>query len=458
VEFSSLKKKRNLSFFSLSYLIVMPSEPLSSTANGPECAAASAEAPSSSAPSAPLPSAETIHHFQETFSFVRHEREDVRKMAIHGIAEQSKDNHDLWSFLASPQYGPSCIDALLQYLHAGGKNVLGDILTILVNCSADGSCAEMLVQRKVVRKAMRLLDGMERSDQPETYVRSVQELTLMLLNNLTASHVTAIDDLLQKEDEDMRGFYLGKLQVYYERFAAEEAETRRKAEEAEEAKKELSSSSAAGASAEKQKENEKIAAGAAATAAHRDLNRWILHVLLNLTRTLDGQELLLEDEEWRVTLNGSLASPNPRHRYLAAQCYRNCACSPKPLYDLIMKSDALVTAVHRLTLKESIPDIQMALAEFIASMLESEAGMTRLEAVNAKKALASAVAVSKPAAAPGVANSRVEVVEDGVPVEAPSEPSVVLGPKACDFIERSVLPYLDDVIDAYLAPGSDALD
>ncbi|TPP55480.1 hypothetical protein CGC20_10370 [Leishmania donovani] len=313
-----------------------------------------------------MPSADTIQQLQEAFSFVRHEREDVRKMAIRGIAAHSKENRDLWLFLASPQYGRSCIDSLLQYLHAGGKPVLGDILTILVNCSADGSCAEMLVQRKVVRKAMRLLDGMERSDQPEPYVRSVQELTLMLLNNLTSSHVTAIDDFLQRDDEDMRGFYLGKLQP-------------------------------------------KPASSLASS--HRDLSRWILHILLNLTRTLDGQELLLEDEDWRGTLSSSLSSPNPRHRSLAAQCYRNCGCSPKPLYGLILKSDALVTAVDRLNCKEPIEDIQRSLAEFIASMLESEDGMARLESVNAKR-----------------------------------------------FLQQSVLPYLEDIVDAYIAPGSDELD
>ncbi|KPI89484.1 hypothetical protein ABL78_1360 [Leptomonas seymouri] len=431
----------------------------STVASAPvEATAGAAGTSSSASPAVPLPSTETIHHFQEAFSFVSHEREDVRKMAIHGIAEQSKGNHDLWHFLASPQYGPRCIDALLQYLHAGGKNVLGDILTIFVNCSADGSCAEMLVQRKLVRKAMRLLDGMERSDQSETYVRGVQEMTLMLLNNLTASHVTAIDDLLQKDDEDLRGFYLGKLHTYHERFRAEEEEVRRKVEEAEEAKKEVSAAGRADAEGQRERE-EKIAVGAAAAAAHRDLNRWILHILLNLTRTLDGQEMLLEDEEWQVTLSDSLASPNPRHRYLAVQCYRNCACSPKPLYNLILKSDALVTAVHRLALKEPIADIQLSLAEFIASMLESEDGMARLESVNAKKALASAVAASKLATdGRNKSNSRVEVVEeDGVPVEAPA-PSIVLGLQACELIERSVLPYLDDVVDAYLAPGSDELD
>lgn len=391
-----------------------------------------------------MPSADTVQQLQEAFSFVRHEREDVRKMAIHGIAAHSKENRDLWLFLASPQYGRSCIDSLLQYLHAGSKHVLGDILTILVNCSADGSCAEMLVQCKVVRKAMRLLDGMERSDQPEPYVRSVQELTLMLLNNLTSSHVTAMDSLLQKDDEDMRGFYLGKLQVYYERFvSAMELEAARRAEAEEEV-----------AQAAEDSAKPKPAS------SPRDLSRWILHILLNLTRTLDGQELLLEDEDWRGTLSSSLSSPNPRHRYLAAQCYRNCGCSPKPLYGLILKSDALVTAVDRLNCKEPIEDIQKSLAEFIASMLESEDGMARLESVNAKKVLAGAVDASQAthaAKAAATAASCVEVVEeDGVPVAA--APAVTLAPSVTEFLQQSVLPYLDDIMDAYIAPGSDELD
>ncbi|AYU82198.1 hypothetical protein, conserved [Leishmania donovani] len=395
-----------------------------------------------------MPSADTIQQLQEAFSFVRHEREDVRKMAIRGIAAHSKENRDLWLFLASPQYGRSCIDSLLQYLHAGGKPVLGDILTILVNCSADGSCAEMLVQRKVVRKAMRLLDGMERSDQPEPYVRSVQELTLMLLNNLTSSHVTAIDDFLQRDDEDMRGFYLGKLQVYYERFlSAMEAEAAKKAEDEEAAAQ-------AGGNSAKPKPASSLAS------SHRDLSRWILHILLNLTRTLDGQELLLEDEDWRGTLSSSLSSPNPRHRSLAAQCYRNCGCSPKPLYGLILKSDALVTAVDRLNCKEPIEDIQRSLAEFIASMLESEDGMARLESVNAKRVLSEALGASQAAhaaKAAATAASCVEMAEDdGVPVAATA--TVTLAPSVIEFLQQSVLPYLEDIVDAYIAPGSDELD
>lgn len=380
-------------------------------------------------------SPEVAHQLDEAFSFVRHEREDVRKMALHGIAEQSKDSKDLWTFLSSKEYGPKYIDAMLQYLHAGGKAVLGDLLTILINCSADGSCAEMLIQRKVVRKAMRLLDGMERSDEPEQYTRGIEELTLMLLNNLTTSHISAVDELLQKEDEDMRGFYLGKLQTFYERLGADAAAS---GEAADTTTTATSASDAKGTATEK------------AAGAGRDLRRWVLHILLNVTRSTDGQELLLEDEDWRVTLVGCLSSDSPLHRLLAAQCYRNCGAAQHPLYSLLLKSKALSTAVERVCGREAQPEIQQCLAEFIASTLESEEGMAFLESINAKQLLTRAVAASK-----AVHSATVEVVEeDGVAVAAP----IVLDAKVCEFVERHILPYLDDVVDAYLPTGCDEVD
>lgn len=410
---------------------VAPVSPSSSSPAIPAVAAA-AVAPASDA-SAAL-STETTHHFREAFSFIRHEREDVRKMALHGIAAQSKDSSDLWVYLSSGAEGAAALDALLQYLHAGGKAVLGDILTILVNCSADGRCAEALVQQKVVRKSMRLLDGMERSGESLPYIRSIQEMTLMLMNNLTASHISAIDDLLQKEDEDMRGFYLGKLQVYYTKFTAGES------------------------GQPSMPVDEEASDAAKSGTVQRNLQRWILQILLNVTRTLDGQELLLEDEEWRITLLESLSSSSPRDRYLAAQCYRNCACSPQPFYALLLKSDIIVAAVERLSGKESVAEIQMTLAEFLSSTLESEEAMERLESINAKALLSAAVAASRKATAE--LNCRVQVIEEEGEAEnsQPAKKGCTLSADVCDFMEAHVLPYLDDVVDAYIAPGSDEID
>ncbi|KAH9593108.1 hypothetical protein LSM04_001466 [Trypanosoma melophagium] len=352
----------------------------------------------------------TEEGFAEVFTFLHSSREDLRKMAVRGIAQQSKDNAELYRFLSSPAHGPSSIDALLQFLHAGGVQVLGDILTILINCSAEGGCAEMLVTRKIVRKAMRLLDGIESSDYEDALKRSLEEMTLMLLSNLSASHISAVDDLLQMADEDLRGFYLGKLQVYYDRFTTDNEEHQKQRDEAEER----------GEKNETEDNTQKPPV--------RDLQRWILQIILNLTRSSDGQELLMEDEDWGRSLTECLGSPNEYHRTLAAQCYRNCSFA-KEQHPAILRGNCVRVCLERLCDGgESAQAVELLLAEVIAGMMQSEEGMLFLEEVNAKKHLQAAIAGKK--------------VHD----------------ETADFITRHVLPLLDDVVDAYVIPEHDNID
>ncbi|RNE97407.1 uncharacterized protein Tco025E_09468 [Trypanosoma conorhini] len=353
--------------------------------------------------------------FAEVFDFLLSDREDVRKMAVRGIAQQSKDNPALLAFLSSPTHGPRCFDALLQFLHAGGVHVLGDILTILINCSVESRCAEMLVSRRVVRKAMRLLDGIEASDHADSLKRSLEEMTLMLLSNLTASHISAVDDLLQTDDEDLRGFYLGKLHVYYNRFVSNAATGE-------------GDDDAVDDGSEGRGVGEEATAAGADMLPTRDLQKWILQILLNLTRSNDGQELLMEDEDWDRTLTDCLSSSSARHRLLAAQCYRNCSFQ-KEHHATILRGNALRVCVERLCDGgERVAEVEMMLAEVLAEMLRSEAGMEFLEEVNAKKHLQATVAGKK--------------VNDAT----------------AEFVQGHVLPFLDDIVDAYVVPGSDGVD
>ncbi|EAN90268.1 hypothetical protein, conserved [Trypanosoma cruzi] len=349
--------------------------------------------------------------FAEVFGFLLNNREDVRKMAVKGIAQQSKDNSALFAFLASPTHGPRSFDALLQFFHAGGFQLLGDILTILINCSVDSRCAEMLVSRRVVRKAMRLLEGIEASDHANSLKRSLEEMTLMLLSNLTASHIIAVDDLLQIEDEDLRGFYLGKLHVYYSRFFSNGVK--------EEGEDDVDDGGS---------EGKELGTTRAEKLPARDLQKWILQILLNLTRSSEGQMLLTEDEDWDRTLTECLGSSNMRHRLLAAQCYRNCSLQSEH-HAAILRGNSLRVCVERLCDGgEQVPGVELILAEIVAEMMRSEAGMQYLEEVNAKKHLQAAVAGKK--------------VDDGT----------------AEFIERHVLPFLDDVVDAYVVHGGDTVD
>lgn len=378
-------------------------------------------------------------------------------MATHGLAAQSKDNPDLIGFLISAPQGHKSMDLVLQHLHIGSSKILGDLLTLLINCSIDARCAELMVQKKVIRKAMRLLDSISHASPSlpsDSLMRSLQELTLILVNNLTASYVIAVDDFLQKEDEDMRGFYLGKIQAFYTS-AMEEKEKDGKTSEGDENKKE-------------KKDN------AAAVLANRDVARWMLQIVLNLSRCVDGQEQILSDDRWQNILQSSLESSIPSHRLLAAQVLRNCACGSHPFFSMIVKGGGLLRAVQRLTDSstaasiESIAEIQQCLAEFVSSMLESEEGVAQLESINAKKLFTAAVARSlqHTEKATGV-ESRVEEVQDGeVEEEGVIHPSShtdgllipVLSTEAREYIERHILCHLDDVVDAYLAPGGEELD
>lgn len=408
---------------------------------------------------------EAIDAFAEAFSFLTHEREDVRKMAIHGIAEQSKDNADLCAYLVSKPAGQKSMEVLLLHLHIGSVKLLGDILTVLINTSVDAACAEVLVQKKGIRKAMRLLDSFQNPhvDLPSpAFTRSLQELTLMLLNNLTASYIIAVDEFLQKDDEDMRGFYLGKLQSQYDHCA-----------EAEEVPIEESNGTSSDQLPGSDVNSSSVVptkAHASAVAASRDIRRWMLQIVLNLTRCVDGQEQVLSDEKWQETLNKCLSSPVPSHRLLTAQILRNCGCSSTPFYTLLLKHGILLRVVQRLTDKQDFEretEIQQCLAEFLASMLESEAGVEQLESMNAKKLLSTVIGQSKRHYGVSSDEPQVQDVTDlnvddteVVAEEQEGQGSVgaLLNLSVAEFVERHILIHLDDIMDAYLAPGSDEID
>ncbi|KAH8617895.1 putative protein of unknown function (DUF383) [Trypanosoma vivax] len=354
------------------------------------------------------------NNFVEVFEFLSNVREDVRKMAAQGLAQHSKDNTELFDFLASSKHGPKCIDLLLQYMHAGAVQLLGDVLTILINCSANSTCVEALVAHKIVRKAMRLLDSLEASDHPTSLQRGLEEMTLMLLSNLTASHVTAADDLLQVADEDLRGFYVGKLHTYFSRFASSGGD--------EQEKREKDADEGTGGDEDHRKVDFSKQAPA------RDLQKWVLQILHNLTRTMDGQKLLMGDEDWVATLTVSLSSPNPRHRLLAAQCYRNCSFL-REQHGGLVRGGCIRACVERLcTGSERSGDVERLLAEIVTNVMESEVGMECLDELNAKKHLEAAAASGKMSA------------------------------DTSEFIVHHVLPHLDDVVDAYVMNDGDEVD
>lgn len=319
-------------------------------------------------------------HFLEVFEFTASEREDVRKMALQGLAQHSRDNNELNKFLASHE---SAVTSLMSFLNVKSIAVLGDVLTVFTNCGADSSCAELFAKQKIVSRTMRLLDGLEASD--HNAAASLKELALIMLNNITATHITAVDDLLQVEDEDLKGFYLSKLMTIYLRQSPD---------------------------------------------APRDVRKWILQTVLNVTRAPEGQMCVVQDDDCLSTLRDVLLEGSEVHRLLAGQIFRNTGMnkeSHKALGNLetLKLVTGVVSRLHQG--QEPVEAIQILLVEFIAAMLQSEQGMQALEEINTKKYLVEGMAGDTPTISGDVAV----------------------------FVKDHILPFLDDIQDAYVVQGDE---
>ncbi|CUG86252.1 Hypothetical protein, putative [Bodo saltans] len=292
-------------------------------------------------------------------------------MALQGLAQHSRDNNELNDYIH--KHADTAVDVFLNKYSVQHIAVLGDVLTTLTNLAVDSSVAEILVAKKVVSRTMRLLDGLEASENPAAV--PLKELALILLNNLTASHVTAVDDLLQLQDEDLKGFFLSKLCTIFDRTPVD---------------------------------------------APRDVRKWILQIILNITRVPEAQVALLQDDEWVLNVTSLLDTENEAHRVLLVQTIRNCAAS-KGCHELLAKSGVVPILVGRLARKdETVEGIVMMLAESISGMLQSPEGIEALEGINAKQILQGAIK------------------------------SNTLHKEIVSYLQEQVIPFLDDIQDAYI--------
>jgi hypothetical protein len=316
-------------------------------------------------------SLDNMAQYDEVFQFAQSDREDVRKMALQGLAQHSRDNNELNAYIHNN--ADTAVSVFLSKYSVQHLPVLGDVLTTLTNLAVDASIAEILVANKVVSRTMRLLDGLEASENPAAV--PLKELALILLNNLTASHVTAVDDLLQLQDEELRGFFLSKLCTIFDRQPAD---------------------------------------------APRDVRKWILQIILNITRVPEAQIALLQDDEWVLNVTSLMDCDNETHRILMVQTIRNCASS-KGCHELLAKSGAVPILVGRVARSEETVDgIVMMLAESISGLLQSPEGIEALEGINTKQILQGALK------------------------------SNTLNKDIAAFLEEQVIPFLDDVQDAYV--------
>ena len=363
--------------------------------------------------------------FDELFSFLAHERSDVRKAATQALAQISRDNDDLVRYVCATEAAPSQLVALLSLERFAPS--LGDVLSCLVNLAAHAAAADTLVAAKIVSRVMRLLDQLDRAT-PGTAEGAMgpaatgafKELSLMLLSNLTAASVVAAHEVMQAQDEDMKGFYVSKLKTMMDHVAAAP----------------LPDDAAAAASPSRAAADD----APRAQPQPRHIRKWYLQVVLNLTRTPQGQRVVCDDDDWldflvaavRGTDGGDAAdASHTLCRLRGAQTLGNCAAGGS------VKDSALL---QRLTQKgvcgacvqclHDSPDprhaeLQEAAAGILVALIGSTEGCQAMEALNAKALLSQAIASGN------------------------------LNADVCFTLRDRVLPFLDEVHDVYVVHGDE---
>jgi len=157
---------------------------------------------------------------KELFEFFSSERADVRKMATAGIAQISKDNSDLNTFVCKKENKDlvqKFCDLIDPRLPKDIVQTLADVLLALVNISVDTSCCETFVNHNVPLKLLKVYETLQVKGDEVQNSPVLCELSLMALNNLTAVSSAACEQVLELDDEDLAGYHFGRLKTHYDR-------------------------------------------------------------------------------------------------------------------------------------------------------------------------------------------------------------------------------------------------
>ena len=257
--------------------------------------------------------------YAELFDFLRETREDVKKAAAQGIAGLSDGtpgsnstnttNEEFYAFITSARRRKSlggegdngaaenpvalaAVKTLIEHIHVShAKTVLGNILSAVVNLSAIPDVAEVLLEAGLMARSMKLVEALHAKKSELQLAPVLLQMALMLLNNLTATNIVACEQLLQIDDEDLAGYFFGRLNTYYETETCGGAD-----EDVDE--EERDSDNDNGSEAEKN------------TAENDGLRnkRWYLKICVNVSRIPQGMEAFSEDEDWVETAVGLLNS------------------------------------------------------------------------------------------------------------------------------------------------------
>lgn len=402
-----------------------------------------------------------MSELKELFEFFGSDRADVRKMATAGIAQMSKDNTELNTFFCKKENKDlvqKFCDLVDPRLPKDIIQTLADVLLALVNISVDTSCCETFVNHNVPLKLLKVYETLQVKGDEVQNSPVLCELALMALNNLTAVSTAACEQVLELADEDLAGYHFGRLKTHFDRSpdffdnAGEQEEEENKKEEKKEEENDKDSK-------ETTNNNNNATKNTTSQASQR---KWLLQVALNISRTMEGTRIFMEDEEWRPIVPDLISHKVPYIRGLGMQLVRNLAnyrdhshqqlvdelkCPAKVLYQITHDEDD-VTMLH-------------GWVDVLVSLITSEPGMKGMDEINAKRALVPLVAESKKkhqeeATSKNGGKAVVEELNDDGTTKQTSNTATTTTRKTplpyevAKRIEEEILPYLDDIQDVWI--------
>eukprot|EP01060_Flectonema_neradi_P020010 TRINITY_DN27525_c0_g1_i1.p1 TRINITY_DN27525_c0_g1~~TRINITY_DN27525_c0_g1_i1.p1 ORF type:complete len:404 (+),score=94.06 TRINITY_DN27525_c0_g1_i1:60-1214(+) len=289
--------------------------------------------------------AEKIAELKEVLPFLRQEREDIRKMALQGLAGYLQIPEVLDWFIEN---GQEAVQLVTEMLQPAAKGYLSDILLILINLSDKGACSRHMLEVRVIPRTMLLLEKGALSSE-------MQELCLILINNLTSVSVDAVDAILQAGHKTLEGYYLSQL---IRRFVDEHMD-----------KSELIIQPT---------ESDGAVGGG------RDRSKWVGSILGNCAQCDVGRKQLIDDPDSLARYTKLLSTQDPQLR-LAVTCLVKNLLHDPDLHTQIIEAGSPDVLVSRLDEgKEKQDEILEVVVASIRCLTLSEPGIAFCDGSNVK--------------------------------------------------------------------------
>ncbi|KAJ9446499.1 hypothetical protein DIPPA_00940 [Diplonema papillatum] len=313
----------------------------------------------------------SLSDFKEILQLLPNERPDVRKEVLGVLAQCLQSAEVLDWFIEN---GAEDVKAITEMLRPGKavQGYLGNVLALLINLSDKGACSRAMLEARVMPRTMLLL---EKGAMPP----ALQELSLMLLANLTSVSVDAVDALLQTTEGTLEGYYLSQL---VRRFVDDHID-----------KSKLIVAPS----------DEDLAGGG------RDRSKWVGSVLGNCAQCKAGRRLLIEDTVGLEKFVELLSSGDVQLRYAVTCILKNILHDPETHEQLVaagagtalllrvigdLEDDEIDPATQAVTNErprkplERVEDILNVAASAVRCLSLSKLGVAFLDGVGAKAKLA----------------------------------------------------------------------